>query len=109
MAHLVVMPKLGNTVESCLIVGWKAKEGDSVSPSTPLCEIETDKATMEVPAGVEGIILKLLKAEGDDVPVMEPIAVVGARGEVWDGTVMEKKGAAAGAATGAAAGAAPAA
>ncbi|MCX8014232.1 MAG: hypothetical protein N3A02_08085, partial [Rectinema sp.] len=41
------MPKLGNTVESCVILEWKVKEGDQVRPDTVLCEIETDKATMD--------------------------------------------------------------
>ena len=76
MAHIVVMPKLGNTVESCVIVGWKAAVGDRVVPGTMLCEIETDKATMEVPAGAEGVLLKILRSEGEDVPVIEPIAVI---------------------------------
>ncbi|HOV94744.1 MAG TPA: dihydrolipoamide acetyltransferase family protein [Spirochaetales bacterium] len=81
MAHVVVMPKLGNTVESCIIVKWDVAEGQDVNADTVLCEIETDKATMEVPAGVSGKVLKILRAEGDDVPVMEPIVVVGAAGE----------------------------
>ncbi|MBP3416206.1 MAG: 2-oxo acid dehydrogenase subunit E2, partial [Spirochaetaceae bacterium] len=43
MAHVLIMPKQGNTVESCIIVEWKAKEGDTVSVDTPVCEVETDK------------------------------------------------------------------
>jgi pyruvate dehydrogenase E2 component (dihydrolipoamide acetyltransferase) len=81
MAQTVVMPKLGNTVESCIIVGWKVEEGAHVSADTMICEIETDKATMEVPAGVEGVLLKILRPAGDDVPVLEAIAIVGAAGE----------------------------
>ncbi|GAB1483943.1 hypothetical protein MASR2M78_27600 [Treponema sp.] len=45
MAHLLIMPRQGNTVESCVIVEWKAKEGDKVAADTPVCEVETDKAT----------------------------------------------------------------
>ncbi|PKL06339.1 MAG: 2-oxo acid dehydrogenase subunit E2 [Spirochaetae bacterium HGW-Spirochaetae-9] len=81
MAHVVVMPKLGNTVESCIIVKWNVTEGQAIKADTVLCEIETDKATMDVPAGVEGLLLRRLRNEGDDVPVLEPIALVGAAGE----------------------------
>lgn len=81
MATTIVMPKLGNTVESSVILEWKVKEGDQVHPDTVLCEIETDKATMEVPAGAEGRVLKLLWNAGDDVPVLKPIAIIGEAGE----------------------------
>ena len=81
MAHVLIMPKQGNTVESCIIVEWKAKEGDTVSVDTPVCEVETDKATVEVPAGAAGTVLKILCQEGDDVPVFQPIMVIGKAGE----------------------------
>ncbi|MDP2790847.1 MAG: dihydrolipoamide acetyltransferase family protein [Rectinemataceae bacterium] len=81
MAHVVVMPKLGNTVESCIIVKWNVSEGQVIKADTVLCEIETDKATMDVPAGVEGTLLRRLRNEGDDVPVLEPIALVGVAGQ----------------------------
>ena len=84
MATTVVMPQLGNTVESCLITAWHVKVGDTVEPSTVLCDIETDKSTMDVPAGVAGTVLALLVEEGDDVPVKSPIAIVGAPGETVD-------------------------
>lgn len=77
MAQVVVMPQLGNTVESCLITTWLVAVGDTVDAATLLCEIETDKSAMEVPAGVAGTVLALLAQEGDDVPVKQPIAVVG--------------------------------
>ena len=85
MAQTVVMPKLGNTVESCIIVKWNVSEGQNVTVDTVLCEIETDKATMDVPAGTGGTILKILRAEGEDVPVLEAIAIIGAAGEGLDG------------------------
>jgi len=77
------MPKLGNTVESSVILSWRVKPGDTVSKDSVLCEIETDKATMDVPAGEAGTVLALLRKEGDDVPVLEPIAVIGKAGETW--------------------------
>ena len=84
MATTVVMPQLGNTVESCLVTAWHVKVGDTVETSTVLCDIETDKSTMDVPAGVAGTVLALLVEEGDDVPVKSPIAVIGAPGETVD-------------------------
>ncbi|MCL2318462.1 MAG: 2-oxo acid dehydrogenase subunit E2 [Treponema sp.] len=83
MAHILIMPRQGNTVESCIITAWKVSEGDTVTPETTVAEVETDKAAFEVPAGAAGTVLKLLYAEGDDVPVLKPIAVIGERGEEW--------------------------
>jgi pyruvate dehydrogenase E2 component (dihydrolipoamide acetyltransferase) len=85
------MPRQGNTVESCIIVDWKVKEGDSVAADTAVCDVETDKATFEVPAGEGGTILKLLKEQGDDVPVLEPIAVIGRAGEDWAAALAGEK------------------
>lgn len=81
MAVHIVMPKQGNSVESCIIVEWKKKEGDSIAVGDIICEVETDKSTIEVESTAEGTILKLLYVEGDDVPVMLPIAIVGQVGE----------------------------
>ena len=94
MAQVVVMPKLGNTVESCIIVKWNIEEGQAVAADAVLCEIETDKATMDVPAGAAGVLLKRLAAEGDDVPVLAPIAVVGQAGEAVDLAALGIQGAA---------------
>ncbi len=81
MATVVVMPQLGNSVESCLIVSWAVGEGDEVAEGAVLCEVETDKASMEVPSTASGTVLKLLWAEGDDVPVKDPLLVLGKPGE----------------------------
>ena len=90
MAHVLIMPRQGNTVESCIITDWKVKEGDPVTAETTACEVETDKASFEVPAGAAGTVLKLLFAAGDDVPVLKPIAVIGTAGEDWKAAVGEK-------------------
>ncbi len=91
MATPIVMPKQGNTVESVIIVDWKKQIGDAVAIDDVLCEVETDKATMEVPSTVEGTLLATLFAAGDEVPVMETIAWIGAAGEVVPGS--EERGA----------------
>ena len=81
MAEQVLLPKQGNTVESCIIVTLHKRLGDAVSEGETLCEVETDKSTMEVPAPRSGTVLAWLVAEGDDVPVLSPIAVLGEAGE----------------------------
>jgi pyruvate dehydrogenase E2 component (dihydrolipoamide acetyltransferase) len=83
MAKIVPMPRQGNTVESCVLVGWRIREGSAVKAQDILCDVETDKAVFEVAAGFDGTLLKLLAAEGDDVPVLAPIAVIGEAGEDW--------------------------
>ena len=89
MAYILIMPRQGNTVESCIITDWKVKEGDTVAPETTACDVETDKAAFEIPAGAAGTVLKLLCACGDDVPVLRPIAVIGAPGEDWQAALGE--------------------
>jgi len=78
------MPRQGNTVESCIIGEWKVKEGDNVTAETPVCVVETDKATFEIPAGSAGAVLKILHQAGDDVPVLKPIMVIGEKGETFE-------------------------
>jgi len=85
MATPIVMPKQGNTVESVIIVDWKKQVGESVAVDDVLCEVETDKATMEVPSVVAGTLLATLFAAGDEVPVMATIAWIGEAGEVAPG------------------------
>jgi len=81
MASEVLLPKQGNSVESCIIVEWKVAEGDTVKTGDTIIEVETDKATMEVESSADGVLLKQLVGEGDDVPVLSPIAIVGEAGE----------------------------
>jgi pyruvate dehydrogenase E2 component (dihydrolipoamide acetyltransferase) len=83
MAHVLIMPKQGNTVESCIISEWKVSEGDTVDVDTPVCSVETDKAIFEIPAGAAGTVLKILFTDGDDVPVLKPIMVIGNTNENW--------------------------
>jgi pyruvate dehydrogenase E2 component (dihydrolipoamide acetyltransferase) len=75
------MPKQGQSVESCIIVEWKKRPGDTITEGDILCEVETDKAVLEVPSPVAGTLLELFFAAGDDVPVLTTIAAVGMVGE----------------------------
>ncbi len=71
------MPKLSPTMEEGQISRWLKKEGDKVSMGEPLAEIDTDKATMEMQALANGVLLKILIGEGESVPLGQLIAVVG--------------------------------
>lgn len=81
MAAAVMMPKQGNTVESCIIVEWPMSVGDQITTGDVLCTVETDKATLEVESTASGTILALYFEEGDDVPVLTPIAAIGKPGD----------------------------
>ena len=75
MAQAVIMPKLGNTVESAIILAWHVAVGDSVETGDLLCEVETDKATLEIESSAAGSLLAQLYQAGEDVPVLSNIAV----------------------------------
>lgn len=78
----VLMPALSPTMEKGNLAKWLKKEGDAVKSGDVLAEIETDKATMEVEAIDEGVLAKILVAEGTaDVPVNDLIAIIAADGE----------------------------
>jgi len=82
MATEILMPALSPTMEEGTLSKWLVKEGDTVSSGDILAEIETDKATMEFEAVDEGIVGKLLIAEGTEgVKVNTPIAVLVEEGE----------------------------
>ncbi|WP_172295793.1 pyruvate dehydrogenase complex E1 component subunit beta [Pseudoruegeria sp. HB172150] len=82
MATEILMPALSPTMEEGTLAKWLVKEGDTVSSGDILAEIETDKATMEFEAVDEGVIGKILIAEGTEgVKVNTPIAVIGEEGE----------------------------
>ncbi|WP_028712499.1 MULTISPECIES: pyruvate dehydrogenase complex E1 component subunit beta [unclassified Paracoccus (in: a-proteobacteria)] len=85
MATEILMPALSPTMEEGTLAKWLVKEGDSVKSGDILAEIETDKATMEFEAVEEGILGKLLIAEGTQgVKVNTPIAVLVEEGESAD-------------------------
>lgn len=81
MATPIVMPKQGQSVESCIITKWLKKEGDDVKNGDLLYEYETDKASFEEEAQVEGTLLKILYKEGDEVEVLKTVAYIGEQGE----------------------------
>lgn len=79
--HEVIMPKLGLTMETGVIEKWHKKEGDKVEAGEVLFEVMTDKVSLEVEAYNSGIVRKLIRAEGEEVPVTEVIAYIGSADE----------------------------
>ncbi len=72
----ILMPQAGQSMEEGTVVAWKVREGDRVQAGQVVCEIETDKAVMEMEAADAGRIAKIMAHEGDVVPVMRPIALL---------------------------------
>lgn len=81
MAIAVIMPKQGQSVESCIITKWHKNKGDTVSAGDILFTYETDKATFDEEAQAEGTLLEVFFEEGDDVPCLTNVCVIGNPGE----------------------------
>ena len=81
MAHTVIMPKLGQTVEESTVLKWHKRVGEPVKKGEILFEIETDKAVLEIESFVDGTLLKIIVQEGETVPVTAPVAFIGQPGE----------------------------
>jgi 2-oxoglutarate dehydrogenase E2 component (dihydrolipoamide succinyltransferase) len=77
MSSKVVIPPLGESVTEAVLLRWIKNEGDSVAVDDPLCELETDKANVELPAPAAGTLHQLKKA-GDTVRIGDTVAEVGA-------------------------------
>jgi pyruvate dehydrogenase E2 component (dihydrolipoamide acetyltransferase) len=81
MAEPVLMPKQGQSVESCIITEWYKSKGDQVSKGDLLFAYETDKASFEEEAQSDGILLEVYYETGDEVPVLTNVAVIGQKGD----------------------------
>jgi pyruvate dehydrogenase E2 component (dihydrolipoamide acetyltransferase) len=84
MAIAVIMPKQGQSVETCIITKWFRKKGESVSVGDILFSYETDKAAFDLESPGDGILLELFFDEGAEVPVLANVAVIGKTGEETD-------------------------
>jgi pyruvate dehydrogenase E2 component (dihydrolipoamide acetyltransferase) len=92
VAEEVVMPRLSDTMERGTIARWLVHEGDPVHEGDVLAEIETDKATMELSAYAEGVLLRILVQDGEAAELGAPIAVIGAEGEDVSGFAASANG-----------------
>lgn len=84
MAIPVLMPRQGQSVETCIIGEWYKKKGEAVKVGDILFSYETDKASFEEEAKEDGILLEVFFADGDEVPVLSNVAVIGKAGESVD-------------------------
>ncbi len=84
MATVVIMPKQGQSVESCILTEFKKKKGDTVAVGDILFAYETDKASFEEEAQVAGTVLEVFFDNGDEIPVLTNVMVIGNEGESTD-------------------------
>jgi pyruvate dehydrogenase E2 component (dihydrolipoamide acetyltransferase) len=84
MAIEVLVPPLGQTVDTVTLVTWYKQEGETVAKDEPLFSIETDKATLDVEAPASGVLRGVRAMPGDEVKVLSAIALIAAPDEVWE-------------------------
>ncbi len=84
MANAVIMPRQGQSVESCILTEWYKSVGEPVSKGDLLFAYETDKAAYEEEAPEDGVLLVHFYEAGDEVPVLLNVAVIGAEGEDFE-------------------------
>ena len=89
MAVLIDMPKLSDTMTEGRILSWYKSEGDHVDAGDVIAEIESDKAALELECFEEGTLLKILVPGDTDVPIGDPIAIIGQPGEDTDAILKE--------------------
>jgi pyruvate dehydrogenase E2 component (dihydrolipoamide acetyltransferase) len=81
MAHVVIMPKQGQSVESCIVTEFKKKVGDKVEVGDVLFSYETDKASFDEEAKDAGTVLAIFFKENDEIPCLTNVMVIGEPGE----------------------------
>ncbi len=84
MATPVIMPRQGQSVESCIITQWLKNKGDQVAVGDLLFSYETDKAAFDEESALAGTLLDVFFEEGDEVPVLTNVCVIGNEGENID-------------------------
>ena len=85
MATVIILPKQGQSVESCIITEIKKKKGDTVKKGEVLFAYETDKASFEEESPVDGVVLESFYNDGDEVPVLLDMMVIGQPGDDYKG------------------------
>ena len=75
MANAVIMPRQGQSVESCIITTWHKKKGDTVAEGDILFSYETDKSAFDEVSQFSGTVLEVLAAEGDVIPCLDTVCL----------------------------------
>ena len=92
MANLAIMPRQGQSVESCIITAWHKKKGDAVAEGDILYSYETDKSAFDEPSLYTGTLLEVFVQEGDVVPCLDPVCIIGNPGEDYSALMPKKSG-----------------
>lgn len=85
MATEIRMPQFGVSMETGTVAQWLKAEGDTVKAGDVLASIETEKLTNDVVSEVDGVLLKIVAQEGEDIPVQGLMAYIGQPGEALPG------------------------
>jgi len=93
MASAFKLPDLGEGLTEGEIARWLVAEGQTIAEDDPLVEIQTDKATVEIPSPFAGTVLEILVAEGEIAPVGADLVVIGESGEVASNSLLQAAGA----------------
>ena len=72
----IIMPAIGETVNEGKLAKWFKKEGDQINEGDIVCEVETDKTTMEIPSTTNGILKKIIVKESETVEVGTKLGIV---------------------------------
>jgi pyruvate/2-oxoglutarate dehydrogenase complex dihydrolipoamide acyltransferase (E2) component len=75
MKMTIKMPRVGETVDEVYLVAWNKAVGDVIAVGDDLMEVETDKATVQVPSPVSGTLLEIFFKDGDEIKTGDAIAV----------------------------------
>ncbi len=84
MTTHIIMPQGGQDITEGLVASWLVAEGDLLKKGEIVCEVETEKAVFEVESPVDGVLLKIIAQEGDKVPILSIIGIVGKSDETID-------------------------
>ncbi len=84
MAYPVIVPRESTEMESCRITRWYVKEGNRVKAGQLLCEVDTGKASFDIEAPADGLVLALFFTDDAEAPLLTPIAVIGEEGEEFE-------------------------
>ena len=81
MATAVTIPKMGQRMTEGTVLSWFKQEGDAVKKGEPLYELMTDKAALEMESPQDGIVARILVAEGTECAIGTPVAIISSQGE----------------------------
>ncbi|HSS26822.1 MAG TPA: biotin/lipoyl-containing protein, partial [Usitatibacter sp.] len=87
----VKVPQLSESVSEATLVAWRKKAGEAVKRDENLIDIETDKVVLELPAPTDGVLVKIVKEDGDSVTSGEVIAVIDTEAKASGATAPQKQ------------------